>query len=293
MWLTTVASELKNLIADNDADVIVITETKLKKTNCNSKRVKTIFSDYTLFYSCNAPKKTPYNKHAREHLGRGGSGGVTLAVKNVSCGAGSACRMDTSNKEAFLTSHCVGVRLQPPHCDPLLIWGIYMPFVHSHRKNIQSHLMEEMSETSYHILAGGWNAGLFDRDRPPEYDEESETFNRPGADSLHSDFVSTAKLKAVDDPSQSQKRTLPSNREDAVDVLLSKDLYTGDERLEFPESNGDSDHGPVIATVFMQILTLIMPPPLLPERIVRPRIKTPFNPDDLANFKTQVSLQIG
>ena len=40
-------------------------------------------------------------------------------------------------------------------------------------------------------------------------------------------------------------------------------------------------------------LTIFMPPPPLPERMMPPRIKTPINPDDLANFKTQVSLKLG
>ena len=36
-----------------------------------------------------------------------------------------------------------------------------------------------------------------------------------------------------------------------------------------------------------------MPAPPLPERVQPPRIETPVNPDNLANFKTQVSLKLG
>ena len=301
MGLTTVESELRALIARHDADVVVITETRRNRNNCNSQRMKAIFEDYTLFHSCNAPKKTPYHKNAREHLGRDGSGGVTLAIKNVWCEGGSACLISASNKEAFLTSDCVKVRLQPPHSDPLLIWGIYMVFVHSHRREIQTHLMDAMKNSPHSILARDWNAGLFDIDRPDEYDDETENIQRAGTDCVHTECIMAVNLKAIDEPGQDddeRRRSFRSNRADAQgsridDVLISRDLSTRQDLLEFPDSSGDSDHNPILATLYLNDLTMIMPPSPLPERTMPPRIKTPINPDDLAKFKTQVSLELG
>ena len=55
MGLTTVMHELKQLPLSHSPDVVVITETKLNKKNCNSRAVKDIFEGYTLFHSCIAP----------------------------------------------------------------------------------------------------------------------------------------------------------------------------------------------------------------------------------------------
>ena len=54
MGLTTVMHELKQLLLSHSPDVVVITETKLNKKNCNSHVIKDIFEDYPLFHSCNA-----------------------------------------------------------------------------------------------------------------------------------------------------------------------------------------------------------------------------------------------
>ena len=163
--------------------------------------------------------------------------------------------------------------------------------------------MNEMKNSPHSILAGDWNAGLFDTDRPDEYDDETENLQRAGTDCMHTEFVKSAKLKAIDEPGQNDEergRSFRSNRADALgsridDVLIRKDLSTKHDHdlLGFLDSNGDSDHDPILATLYLNDLTIFVPPPPLPEKMMPPRIQTPINPGDLANFKTQVSLELG
>ena len=152
MGLTTVIDELRTMICDKDPDIVVLTETKLHKYNCNSSIMKSILQGYTLFHSCKAAPHPLRVKrkfcttrksglHTRkkasnnaDHLGRDGTGGVTLATKNCWCSSGSVTLLSSANKDEFLTSHCVGIKLQPPHSDAILIWGLYMPFVEQTRK---------------------------------------------------------------------------------------------------------------------------------------------------------------
>ena len=118
---------------------------------------------------------------------------------------------------------------------------------------------------------------------------------------MHTEFVKAANLKPTDQSGQDNDERggrFRSNRADAQgsridDVLICRDLSTRQDLLELPDSNGDSDHNPILATLYLKDLTIIMPPPPLPERMMPPRIKAPTNPEDLANFKTQVSLKLG
>ena len=55
MVFTTVIHEPKQLLLSHSPEVVVITETKLNKRNCNSRIIKDSFEGYTLFHSCNAP----------------------------------------------------------------------------------------------------------------------------------------------------------------------------------------------------------------------------------------------
>ena len=57
--------------------MFVITETKLNKRYCDSRVIKDIFEDYSLFHSCNAPVD-PLKREANPgSLDRNGAGGVT------------------------------------------------------------------------------------------------------------------------------------------------------------------------------------------------------------------------
>ena len=97
MGLTTVMHELKQLLLSHSPDVVVITETKLNKRNRNSRIIKDIFEDYTLFHSCNAPVD-PLRREANPgSLDCNGAGGVTVAFKDLRCSSGSAKRYTASD----------------------------------------------------------------------------------------------------------------------------------------------------------------------------------------------------
>ena len=165
MGLTTVMHELKQLLLSHSPDVVVITETKLNKKNCNSRVIKDIFEDYTLFHSCNAPVD-PLRREANPgSLDRNGAGGVTVAIRDLWCSTGSAKLIPSNGK--FLQSHCVCVDLHPPHNDPHLICGTYMPFDRVQRSNIYAHLQKVMQTYKHTVLAGDWNAALYTTDRSP------------------------------------------------------------------------------------------------------------------------------
>ena len=126
--------ELKQVLLSLSPDVVVITETKLNKRNCNSRVIKDIFEHYTLIHSCNAAVD-PLRREANPgKLDRNGPGGATVAVKEVWCSSGSVRLLPRNEK--FLPSNCVYVDLHPRHSDPLLICGTYMPFNRTHNKNI-------------------------------------------------------------------------------------------------------------------------------------------------------------
>ena len=321
MGLTTVIDELRTMICEQDPDIVVLTETKLHKYNCNSSIMKSILQGYTLFHSCKAapnPLRVKRKFRTRrksglqtrketstdaDHLGRNGTGGVTLAVKNCWCSSGSVSLLSSANKDEFLTSHCVGIKLQPPHSDAILIWGVYMPFVDQTRRQIQAYLLNEMQNAPYSIMAGDWNAALFQTDRP-DYDslhEESCVNHNDIRDQTHAEFVERANLSAIDPPRTEigeRTRTFRSNQRDAVgsridDILLSKGMHSCKSHLSFPDSNGDSDHNPLLAEISLQDITLILPPAPLPEKPRTARFKTPMKAEELESYKAALEAETG
>ena len=321
MGLTTVIDELRTMICEQDPDIVVLTETKLHKYNCNSSIMKSILQGYTLFHSCKAapnPLRVKRKFRTRrksglqtrketstdaDHLGRDGTGGVTLAIKNCWCSSGSVTLLSSANKDEFLTSHCVGIKLQPPHSDAVLIWGIYMPFVEQRRKQIQAHLLNEMQHAPYSIMAGDWNAALFQTDRP-DYDnlhEESCVNHNDIRDQTHAEFVQRANLSAIDPPRteiSERTRTFRSNQRDSVgsridDVLLSREMHSCKSHLSFPDSNGDSDHNPLLAEISLQDMTMILPPAPLPEKPRTARFKTPMKAEELESYKAALEAETG
>ena len=196
MGLTTVMHELKQLLLSHSPDKVVITETKLNKKNCNSHVIKDIFEDYTLFHSCIAAVD-PLRREANPgSLDRNGAGGVTVAIKDLWCSSGSAKLIPSSGK--FLQSHCIRVDLHPPHKDPLLICGIYMPFDRDQRNNIYAHLQKEMQTYQYTVLAGDWNAALYTTDRSLQND--AELIANPShtvLDNMHGEFLEKTGLHPI------------------------------------------------------------------------------------------------
>ena len=282
------------MICEQDPDIVVLTETKLHKYNCTSSIMKSILQGYTLFHSCKAapnPLRVKRKFRTRrknglqtrketstdaDHLGRDGIGGVTLASKNCWCSSGSVTLLSSANKDEFLTSHCVGIKLQPPHSDAILIWGIYMPFVEQRRKQIQAHLLNEMQHAPYSIMAGDWNAALFQTDKP-DYDnlhEESCVNHNDIRDEIHAELVPRANFSAIDPPRteiSERTRTFRSIQRDSVgsridDILLSTGMHLCKSHLSFPDSNGDSDHNPRLAEISLQDITMILPPAPVPEK---------------------------
>ena len=151
-----------------------------------------------------------------------------------------------------------------------------MPFVEQTRKQIQAHLLNEMQSTPFSIMAGDWNAALFQTDRP-DYDnlhEESCVNHNDMRDQIHSEFVQRASLSAIDPPRtemDERTRTFRSNQRDALgsridDILLSKGIHSCKSHLSFPDSNGDSDHNPLLAEISLHDITMILPPAPLPEK---------------------------
>ena len=301
MGLTTVMHELKQLILSHSPDVVVITETKLNKKNCNSRVIKDIFEDYTLLHSCNAPVD-PLRREANPgSLDRNGAGGVTVAIKDLWCSSGSAKLIP--NNGQFLGSHCVCVDLHPPHSDPLLICGTYMPFDRAQRNNIHAHLQEVMQTYQHTVLAGDWNAALYTTDRSLQEDAELiDNPSRMALDNMHEGFVRDTSLHPIDPVNEClgecRARTFRSNRADANgsridDVLTSTALRDSSNYLQFPDCNGDSDHNPIVAAITTKSLTLIPPAPALPDQPKSPRFKTPMKVEELTKFREVLSLTAG
>ena len=128
-------------------------------------------------------------------LDRNGAGGVSGAVKDIWCSLGSV-KLIPSN-EKFLSSHCVCVNLHPPHSDPLLICGTYMPFDCAHKETIYAQLQNEMQAYQTPVLAGDWNAALYTTNRPLQ--EDALLINKPSRmalDNMHGDLQSSQSRQA-------------------------------------------------------------------------------------------------
>ena len=190
-------------------------------------------------------------------LDRNGAGGVTVAVKDRWCSSGSTKRIPSNGK--FLQSHCVCVALHPPHSDPPLICGTYMPFDRAQRNNIYAHFQKVMQTYQHTVLAGDWNAALYTSDRSLQEDAELlDNPSRMALDNTHGGFVRDTSLHPIDPVNEClgecRARTFRSNRADADgsridDVLTSTALRDSANYLQFPDCNGDSDHNPIVAAI--------------------------------------------
>ena len=81
--------ELEQVLFTQDPNKIVVTKTKLNKSNCNSLAIKGIPEDNTLFDRCNAPIGPLRRKVHPKKPDRDGAGDVTVAAQNIWCGSGS------------------------------------------------------------------------------------------------------------------------------------------------------------------------------------------------------------
>ena len=215
-----------------------------------------------------------------------------MAIKNIWSSSGSV-KLIPSN-EKFLTSHCACVDLHSLHSDPLLICGTYMPFDRAHRNNIYAPLKKKCRPTNTQCLL---ETGMLPSTRPtdPSRRTPNSSTTIPHGPGQHAWRVPKADRPTDIDPvneclRECRTRIFRSNRADANgsridDVLTSTALRDSANYLQFPDCNGDSDHKPIVAAINTQSLTLISPPPALPDQPKPPRFKTPMKVKELAKFR--------
>ena len=231
---------------------------------------------WIIFNTCFQPRKDSRSERTRKLNGRvqlclgrqptaksrSGSGGVTIAVKEIWTDRSSVTQ-ETFANHSFMRSHAVGITVQPPHCYEVHIWGVYMPFEPSHRQQIYKYLQETSEGIPFTVLMGDWNAALFPSDRPS---------GMLAFDSQHAAVVDRLQLCAMNHAEattlQGRQKSYIASQEGGHnsrigDVLLSKDLQPNDnEVITALDSSDDSDHVPLRADICISSKRFIPPPPL-------------------------------
>ena len=124
MGLTTITDELIMLLKEHSPDIVVLTETKLIAAIEKRYFLRDIFKEYELKFSSGitfadcAKKRNELLTRKRK-----ASGGVMLAIKKAWT-QGSALTRLSDPETPDLKSHCIGMQLQPPESEPLIIWDI-------------------------------------------------------------------------------------------------------------------------------------------------------------------------
>ncbi len=197
-----------------------------------------------------------------------------------------------------LKGHAVGLTIQPPGCATLEIWGVYMPTEAEAAKTVQVHMQNDLAKAEAHghivVMAGDFNAALFDSDRPT-----GATCTH--MDRLHRQWLQEANLTPIDWPSSTSARvptfssasnTTYHSRID--DVLLSSKVCTPAQthKLEALITTEDSDHRPLLASLSLQHMPFYPPPQLVhTEQQHQPRLKTPVTKEDMQKYKEMLSIQ--
>ena len=120
------------------------------------QRLAEALPDYILHTSC----KNPATKRDGQ---RAGAAGLAIAIhKKLTTHASISLAMLNSQAAA---GHCQMITLHPPGSDTIDIWGVYIPWDRTERRQVYEVLRENLSPDRYTILAGDMNAAYTAADR--------------------------------------------------------------------------------------------------------------------------------
>ena len=156
MSLTTVQDELVRIVHEHKPDVIVLTETKMRRQGRTRQRLAEALPEYELYTSCKPDLEDP-------RPGERWAAGVAMAVHKSLTRHASVTHQLLNGPAA--SGHCQWITLQPAGSDALNLWAVYIPHDMTLRKQVHQVLRDNISTDSATMVAGDWNAAYTTADR--------------------------------------------------------------------------------------------------------------------------------
>ena len=283
MGLTTVQDELVRMVNEHKPDVIVLTETKLRRQGKNRQRLAQALPEYELYASCKPDSDNP-------RTGERWAAGVAMAVhKSLTRYASATHRL--LNVPAA-SGHCQWVTLQLAGSDALQLWAVYMPHDMALRQQVYQVLRDNISTDSATRLAGDWNAAYIAADRASGH--------LSAADKAHQQLLTDLHLSPSDDgmDSRSREHTFYSKANVGQhsridDQIISNTLKTGRKPTTavLKKITDDSDHYPVRHPIGGYHFQRPRPDLAAPDRTAT--LKLPLTKEQQENYKTRTEMRIG
>ena len=285
MGLTTVQDELVRIADEHKPDVIVLTETKMRRQGRMKQRLAEALPEYQLYSSC---KPDPENPRPGERW----AAGVAMAVDKSLTRLASATHQ-LLNKPAA-SGDCQWITLQPAGSDALNLWAMYMPHDMALRKQVYQVLRDNISTRGATLMAGDWNAAYMAADRA------SGHLNT--ADIAHQQLLADLHLRPTNDDihSNSREHTFYSKADAGQhsridDQVVSTNLMAGRKLTTVVLKNitDDSDHYPILSDIPLEAIKFQRPGPELPAPDRTATLKLWLTQDQVKNYKLGTELEIG
>jgi exonuclease III/ribonuclease HI len=245
--------DMANILPQIQADIIVLTETKL--------HIKKNGKDIPRWFQSSLPDYQMWHAPAAQ-------AGVLLAIKkDIAMGCRATLKDTFAGRGIALTLSSAG--------DSLLILATYWPSgseagAMATRTEMEVWAEEHLEKHTRVIMAGDMNATAFDTDRDP--------LTAYPADRQHRALIARTNMRPLDEEVRARTYLTTGSRIDDI-LVKGEDALTGSCRVH-DKVVGSSDHAPLIATMqvgTMQLPNIILKPPAQSDRC---KLCTPVSKED-------------